>query len=107
MALAYQIQHWVAEAFLIVTVIAEALAFAHCVTRRADAFPVVGRLTKGSWVLMTLGALIFTLLTSVSFLYGGGVITSILAVIAITVALVYLLDVRPAIREATEGRGNW
>ncbi len=34
-------------------------------------------------------------------------ITSILAVIAITVALVYLLDVRPAIRDATEGRGNW
>ncbi len=61
------IQHWVADAFLIVTVIAEALAFVHCVTRRADAFPVVGRLTKGSWVLMTLGALIFTLLTSVSF----------------------------------------
>jgi hypothetical protein len=105
--LAYQIRDWVALGFLVITVVAEALAFAHCVTRRADAFPVVGRLTKSSWVLMTLGSLIFTLLTTVSFLYGGGLITSLIAVVAIVIALVYLLDVRPAIREVTEGRGNW
>jgi hypothetical protein len=104
---AVHIQTWVTLGFLIFTVIAEALAFAHVVTRRADAFPVVGRLTKGSWVLMTLGALLFTLLTSASFLYSGSIITSILAVVGIVIALVYLLDVRPAIREVTEGRGNW
>lgn len=107
MAVAFQIQSWVSFALLAVTVIVEALAFAHCVTRRSDVFPVVGRLTKGTWVLITLGSLIFTLLTFATFLYGGSLITSLIAIVAIVAALVYLLDVRPAIREVVDGRGNW
>jgi hypothetical protein len=30
-----------------------------------------------------------------------------LALISITIAAVYLLDVRPALRDAIDGRGSW
>lgn len=107
MPVAYIVQSWLSLVLLGVTVIIEALAFVHCATRRADAFPVVGRLSKGTWVLMTLGALVFTLITLTTFFYGGNFLTSMIAIIAISVALVYLLDMRPAIRDVVEGHGGW
>jgi hypothetical protein len=102
-----RVVYWANLIVLGVTVLVEAFAFVSCVTRRADAFPVVGKLTKGTWVLMTLGALVFTLLTYSTFLFGGNIVFSLIALAGITVALVYILDVRPAIRDVVDGHGSW
>ncbi len=85
---------------LIVTLFAliiEGVAFVHCLTQRADAFQAVGTLTKGLWLGLTGGAVVLTLLFSWTSLFG---------VIGVVAAAVYLLDVRPALREATNG-GHW
>jgi hypothetical protein len=101
----------VGYAIVVLTLVIEAAAFLHCVSRRADAFPVVGRYSKVIWVLMTGGALAFTMLSGYSTVVSPtgfvGPLTSIVSAIALVVALVYLLDMRPALREVTEGRGNW
>jgi hypothetical protein len=102
---------YVSWVILAVTLVVECTAFVHCVTRRADAFPVVGRFPKAIWVLMTGGAIAFTVLSGYSTIVsaGGyfGPLTGIIAVIAIAVSLVYLLDLRPALRDVTQGGNNW
>ncbi len=80
----------------------ELFAFINCITQRAEAFPVVGSLPKGAWLAMTGGSVLLTLL----FGQGGGIV-GLFGMIALTVALVYVLDVRPALRDATEGPGGW
>lgn len=88
--------------FYVVTVVAlvvEIGALAHCVTRRPAAFGAVGSISKGAWVALTGGALVLTVLF--------GVVGSALGAIAAAIALVYLLDVRPALRDAVDGRGGW
>jgi hypothetical protein len=45
------------------------------------------------------GSVFVTLLTKTAL--------GILGLVAITIAAVYLLDVRPALRDAIDGRGSW
>jgi hypothetical protein len=103
--------YYVGLVILVVTVVVELTAFVHCATRRADAFPVVGRLSKAMWVLMTGGAIAFTALSGYSTIVNStgflGPLTAIVACIALTVALVYLLDMRPALRDVIRGGNNW
>jgi len=73
-----------------------AWAFVDCATRKAPAFPAAGKLTKPTWLLMT------GLSAVVSWIPGVG----LLAMIATTVAAVYLADVRPAVREIS-GPQRW
>jgi hypothetical protein len=89
----------VTYAITLVCLVVEVWAFISCMTQRAEAFTVVGRIPKGGWLAMTGGALLITLLF--------GTLRNILGMIAIVVALVYLLDLRPALRDAAEGHGNW
>jgi hypothetical protein len=89
----------VTYALTLVCLIIELFAFVNCLTQRADAFPVVGRIPKGGWLAMTGAALLVTLLF--------GSVRSFLGLIAITIAAVYLLDVRPALRDAVDGQGSW
>jgi hypothetical protein len=84
----------------VVCLIIELFAFVNCLTQRADAFQVVGRIPKGGWIAMTLGAVLVTLLF-------GSIQGSFIGLLAVVVAAVYLLDVRPALRDATDGRGSW
>jgi Protein of unknown function (DUF2516) len=111
MAPAYYVVLYTSRVVLVVTLVIELSAFVHCVTRRAEAFPVVGRFSKAIWCLMTGGAIAFTVLFGYPTLASPngsfGPLTGMISVIAITVSLVYLLDLRPALREVTEGRGNW
>jgi hypothetical protein len=90
---------YVALVLLAIAVVVEMWAFIHCVTRRSAAFTAVGSVPKGAWVAMTGGALVLTLLF--------GFVRSPLGAIAVAIALVYLLDVRPALRDAVDGRGGW
>lgn len=84
---------------LIAMVIIEVVALVNCLSQRADAFPVVGSLSKNQWSAILLASVIATILCTFTF--------QLLAFIAITAAAVYMLDVRPALRDATNGSGNW
>ena len=75
----------------------------NCLTQRADAFPVVGSLSKNAWTgnPRRVGARDACLLPP----QRQGI--SIFAFAAITAAAIYMLDVRPALRDATDGSGGW
>ncbi len=84
---------------LIVSLGVEVWAFVHCARQRSDAFSAVGTLSKPIWMAIIGGSALLAL-----FFYSLGLV---FAMIAVTAALVYLLDVRPAIREITNGGGRW
>lgn len=96
---------WIGFVLLIVVFVVEAVAFGHCLTRRSDAFGAVGSVPKGGWLALTGGALLFTALFGLQ-LVGGG-ISGLIGVAGVVVAAVYLLDLRPALRDATDGHGPW
>jgi len=81
----------------------EGWALVHCLTQRADAFPVVGSLSKGGWLAILAGAVLVTLVCG-NPTFG---VVSMFSFIAVGAALIYLLDVRPALRDATDGSGSW
>lgn len=89
-------------AILIVLIVIEVAALINCLTQRADAFPVVGPLSKNAWVAILLGSVLATVLCSI-----GRTGLSIFSFVAITAAAIYLLDVRPALRDVANGSGNW
>lgn len=94
-----QVASWMHLGVLIVLVVIEVVAFINCLTQRADAFPVVGSLTKPAWLAILGGAVLFSVLC--------GLRLPILAFAGVTAAAIYLLDVRPALRDATDGSGSW
>jgi hypothetical protein len=81
----------------------EVAALLHCVVQRAEAFPAIGTMSKTAWLALIGGGL---LLTAISPYLLGGVL-SIFPLIAIGIAAVYLLDIRPALRDAVDGHGSW
>jgi hypothetical protein len=87
---------------LIAFLVIEIVAFINCLTQRADAFPVVGSLSKNAWMAILGGSILLTLLCSVT---PGRI--SIFALAAITASAIYMLDVRPALRDASNGSGSW
>jgi len=103
---AYGIQNWVWLVLFGISVVVELLAFVHCVTRRKDTFQAVGNVPKVGWVAMTGGALLFSLLFQGTSAFSFN-FASMIAIIALVISLVYLLDVRPALRDAVDGRGSW
>jgi hypothetical protein len=72
----------------------EVFAFAHCVTQRKDAFQLVGQLPKGGWLAILGFAIVFT-----GFVGYGNLV----GLMPVAAAGVYLLDTRPALRDATDG----
>lgn len=78
-------------------------ALLHCLVQRAEAFPAIGTMSKAIWLAMIGGGLF---LTAISPYLGFGAI-GIFSLIAIGIAAVYLLDVRPALRDAVDGHGSW
>jgi hypothetical protein len=85
---------------LLVSLIVQAVALVHCLTQRGDAFQAIGTLPKGAWAAVLAICLILTLLIS------GGAIR-LFALIGIAAALIYLLDVRPGLKDSSDGRGSW
>ena len=75
-------------------------AFVSCVRTRPDAFPAIGRSSKGLWAV----------LTGLSTVYAiGGVLSDaapmgLFAIAAVVITAVYLLDLRPKILEITGQR---
>jgi hypothetical protein len=95
---AHPITDWVQRALWLLVMGAEVVAFVNCLTQRAEAFPVVGSVPKGGWLALTGGAIFFTALLG---------LINILGLVSVAAALIYLLDVRPALRDAVDGHGSW
>jgi hypothetical protein len=93
------VRRYVDIVILIGLAVIEIVAFVNCLTQRSDAFAVVGSLSKPAWLGILGGAVLLTLLCFFQL--------PILAFVAITAAAIYLLDVRPALRDATDGSGSW
>jgi Protein of unknown function (DUF2516) len=98
----HQVTFYVTWLILIALVVIEVAALINCLTQRADAFPVVGPLSKNAWVAILLGSVLVTVICSI-----GPTGMSIFSFAAITAAAIYMLDVRPALRDATNGSGSW
>jgi hypothetical protein len=90
-------------ALWIFSLVVEAAALLHCLVQRADAFPAIGTLSKVAWLGLIGGGLFLTAIGP--YLLLGPL--SIFSLIAIGIAAVYLLDVRPALRDAVDGHGSW
>ena len=89
---------------LVLAVVVEVIALVNCLTQRAEAFPVVGSISKAGWLGITGATVFFTVILGPAFIIGP---FGIFGMIAVAAALVYLLDVRPALRDAVDGHGSW
>lgn len=96
--------YWINVTLVLVTFGTELFAFASCLVQRPDAFSAIGTLSKSIWLAMIGGSALFVILGLGAM---AGPLAGMLALIPITVALVYLLDVRPALRDAIDGHGPW
>jgi len=78
----------------------EIIALLHCLAQRPDAFSAIGTLSKGAWLgLMTIGIVLTGLGFVSTFIF--------FALLAAAIPAVYMLDVRPALRDAVDGSGPW
>jgi Protein of unknown function (DUF2516) len=73
-------------------------AIIDCLTRKAAAFPAVDKLTKPSWIaILVIGGLLGSWLSPP---------LGPISLISVIASAVYLVDVRPAVREITGGAGR-
>lgn len=89
---------YIGLAIFLALLVIKAFAFVSMCLWRADAFPAAGRLTKNHWLAITGIALLLQL----PLLAGG--LFAILNIAGTIAALVYLLDVRPALQSVTGRR---
>ncbi len=71
-------------------------AIIDCLIRKASAFPVANKLTKLAWLAITVISGLIGSIPSLGAL-------NLLSLVSVVVALVYLTDVRPAVREVSGG----
>lgn len=85
---------------LVACLIIDVWAFISCLTQRSDAFAAIGTLPKGAWLAIIGGLTLITALFTPSAI-------GIIGLVAVTAAAIFLLDVRPRIRDIVEGHGPW
>jgi hypothetical protein len=85
-------------ALAVAAFVVETWAFIDAIIRPAPAFAAAGKQTKPIWLIILGVAFVLGLYTAA---YGG--VTQILAVVAFVAAAVYLVDVRPKVREFKRG----
>lgn len=79
-------------------VVVQGWALIDCVMRPSKAFEAAGKLTKPAWLAITAIALV------VGLLFGP---LGILGLAGIVASIVYLVDVRPAVRQIQGGGDRW
>lgn len=82
----------------LVTLVIGVIAFIHCATQRSDAFPAIGTLQKPAWLAIIGAATVMSLIGQGFLLFN---------MIALGASALYLLDVRPGLRDVTGGQGSW
>lgn len=71
-------------------------ALVDAIGRPAAAFPAAGKLTKVAWIVILASAV----------LLGGTHVLGLFGLLGLVAAIVYLVDVRPAVRQMRPG-GPW
>ncbi|WP_035802686.1 DUF2516 family protein [Kitasatospora mediocidica] len=74
-------------------------AFVDAALRRDDAYRAADKKSKRFWLV------ILGLALGVDLLFGASVLAP-LALVGLVAAIVYMVDVRPAIKQLTDGRGG-
>ena len=80
------------------TLVIGVIAFINCATQRADAFPAIGTLQKPAWLAIIGAATLMAVLTRGFIMF---------TLIAIAASALFLLDVRPGLRDIANGPGSW
>ncbi|MEV6297944.1 DUF2516 family protein [Actinoplanes sp. NPDC051861] len=83
----------------LVSLVLQAVALIHCLTQRGAGFQALGTLPKGAWAAIIGVCLLLTVVTLGRLL--------IISMIGVAAALIYLLDVRPGLKDLTDGKGFW
>jgi uncharacterized membrane protein YoaK (UPF0700 family) len=83
---------------LLALLVFKVFAFVDAVLRPAAAYEAAGKLTKVAWLLFLGIAAVF------DFFWGS--VTSILTIIGTVAAIVYVVDVRPAVRQLTGSKSR-
>ncbi|HZE41961.1 MAG TPA: DUF2516 family protein [Stackebrandtia sp.] len=78
-------------------------ALVHCALQKPNAFPAVGPLSKGAWLAILAGCLLLSALGVGGA--RGDIGLDLFSMIGLVASLVYLLDIRRAIKEL--GSGSW
>jgi hypothetical protein len=92
-------EQWFLQGVQVCLLLLQGWAFIDCISRGAAAFPAAGKLTKPAWLGITLLAFAIQLwLGLTGFLF--------LTLIGMVASMVYLTDVRPAVREVS-GPSRW
>ncbi|MFJ5230660.1 DUF2516 family protein [Kitasatospora sp. NPDC088391] len=78
----------------------KAFALADAVIRRDDAYRAADKKTKTFWVV------VLALALGADLLFGANPVTGLLTLVGLVAAIVYMVDVRPAIKLLTDGRGR-
>jgi uncharacterized protein DUF2516 len=84
---------------LILSLVVQAVALIHCLTQRGDGFQAIGTLPKGAWAAILAVCIVLTLLVRNA--------VGMFSLIGIAAALIYLLDVRPGLKDLSDGKGFW
>ena len=98
---AYSALRWFFEALAVAALVVEAWAFIDAIRRPAPAFVAAGKQTKPIWLII-LGVATVVGLGYAFYLRGASVI-SILPVAAFVAGAIYLVDVRPKVRDFKTG----
>lgn len=91
MQFGFQAVHWITYVLQWLLLIVQVVALIDCATRKANAFPAADKLTKPGWLLITALAAVIT------FLFPPW--SRILGLAGVIGTIVYLVDVRPAVRQ--------
>jgi hypothetical protein len=91
-----ELYNWTDEVLFYGLAVLRLWAVLDCLTRKAAAFPAVDKLTKPAW----LGILALSLVLGTF----AGPPTWPISLISAVITIVYLADVRPAVRDITSGR---
>lgn len=82
------------------------ISLINCALQRADAFPVLGTLQKPAWLAILGGGTVLSL-CSLSLDTGPLGFGMLFKLITLGAAAIYLLDVRPGLRDIANGHGHW
>ncbi|MFF7634165.1 DUF2516 family protein [Kitasatospora sp. NPDC008050] len=78
----------------------QVFVFVDAAIRREDAYRAADKKTKGFWLVLLGVAL------GIDLIFGANFIGSFLTLAGLVAAIVYMVDVRPAIKAITGGRGG-
>jgi hypothetical protein len=95
------IEMWIYKILFVGLLALRVWALIDCGIRKAAAFSAAGKLTKPAWLALNLFSVV------ISFLLGEGYTLQLLTLGLLIVTLVYLADVRPAVREISGGNNRW